>query len=555
MYNGLKEIAQSNDTLLLSYANNIASKLAELKGDELTSLMYALHAEKLALSVGSNEWISRNNSRLSVIYAHTGNLEEAKRRGMKALYYAEHSQTNSVCLLHAYEVLESVYFESDDKVDSAVYYCEKFMSHALAIGDSSEYYYGYNSLVFDYMKLGDSVKEAESIRMLEKNIDKLDARARTSALLNLSGFYLEHHNIVKSLAFATRAKNELYYKSPELLAEIYGALTQIYQAKKDYEKAFFYASSWVMIEDSIKNNKLFEKMAEMNARFELEKKEKKIELLELLTVTKEKERKNIILITIIIVLLLSIVIMALYSRSRSRKLKTEHIQRMLDYERQKIHDILQSQDDKIQHEKQQATYLLKQNISIDMHDGLSSSITGLRYYLGSLIVQAPSETEKKTLTSVEKLLDAIYNETRNYTHSLKNSNNDHVYNLKGFLKELANQFKHNSKFKAVIEVDFENIERQLSAEQKKHLYLVLKEAITNVLKHADATELNIEIGFKENKCEFCIMDNGKGFLSDKSHTDEGIGLQGMYSRMKQLHGRLQVESGLFTKVSGYFPIN
>jgi signal transduction histidine kinase len=83
----------------------------------------------------------------------------------------------------------------------------------------------------------------------------------------------------------------------------------------------------------------------------------------------------------------------------------------------------------------------------------------------------------------------------------------------------------------------------LSSEARHGIYLVAKEALNNVMKHAHAKEVRLRVRQMGKQMEIEITDNGRGFEPDKTQSGrKGSGLQNMRARMEGLGGQFRVES-------------
>ena len=90
-------------------------------------------------------------------------------------------------------------------------------------------------------------------------------------------------------------------------------------------------------------------------------------------------------------------------------------------------------------------------------------------------------------------------------------------------------------------VDLESqIRERLPTEVETALYRIVQEALTNVVKHAQATAVSIVLARKSGAVTALIEDDGRGFTPDGS--GEGLGLLGMGERLALLGGRLKIES-------------
>ena len=103
-------------------------------------------------------------------------------------------------------------------------------------------------------------------------------------------------------------------------------------------------------------------------------------------------------------------------------------------------------------------------------------------------------------------------------------------------------------------VEFTNIEREISPETQIVLFRIAQEALNNIRKHAQASHVGIKVEDMDNDIVMTITDNGKGFQVPERAEDMvsagRLGLMGMYERAKLLNGDLQIlsEPGKGTKL-------
>jgi len=85
---------------------------------------------------------------------------------------------------------------------------------------------------------------------------------------------------------------------------------------------------------------------------------------------------------------------------------------------------------------------------------------------------------------------------------------------------------------------------------------VIQECVNNVIKHAGATRLDIQLAREDNEVSVTIEDNGKGFDSTQREKFEGIGLKNMITRITYLKGTVDISSapGKGTLVAIYVPL-
>jgi signal transduction histidine kinase len=97
-------------------------------------------------------------------------------------------------------------------------------------------------------------------------------------------------------------------------------------------------------------------------------------------------------------------------------------------------------------------------------------------------------------------------------------------------------------------------ERPVSPETRHNLFLMLKEALNNIVRHAKATEVWFRVKLRENTMEVLIEDNGAG-LGLQSDTSGGNGLGNMRHRVEEIGGRFDIETGSAggTRISANVP--
>jgi signal transduction histidine kinase len=96
---------------------------------------------------------------------------------------------------------------------------------------------------------------------------------------------------------------------------------------------------------------------------------------------------------------------------------------------------------------------------------------------------------------------------------------------------------------------------KMTMEKRRDLYLVFKEALNNILKHSQASMVNIELSVQDNRVLVHIADNGKGFDVDQPTNRNG--LKNMKKRIQKWKGMVVFEStaGKGTSLHITLPVN
>ena len=85
-------------------------------------------------------------------------------------------------------------------------------------------------------------------------------------------------------------------------------------------------------------------------------------------------------------------------------------------------------------------------------------------------------------------------------------------------------------------------ERRLPIRVEEELYRIAQEGLNNVVKHAEATQVQIQLKYDKTTVSLEMIDDGKGFKPEAAHQSGGFGLQGIQERVQQLGGMLKIES-------------
>jgi len=113
----------------------------------------------------------------------------------------------------------------------------------------------------------------------------------------------------------------------------------------------------------------------------------------------------------------------------------------------------------------------------------------------------------------------------------------------------AQEYFQNTGVRCRVEVPARLLDFPISTQERHNLFMVVKEALNNVLKHAEATEVRVSLAEAGGKVTIVVADNGRGFAA-AAPAGSGNGLGNMKERMERIGGRLELQSqpGAGTKV-------
>lgn len=181
----------------------------------------------------------------------------------------------------------------------------------------------------------------------------------------------------------------------------------------------------------------------------------------------------------------------------------------------------------------------RKRIAESLHNGLGQLLYGVKLTLNDLHLKPNDiwlEEHQQILQETEKLLNEAINEARRMSHELIPSILED-FGLKTAIEDICRQFKHVLH----ITCNFTDLPARMDQYTEIALYRIIQELVTNVIKHAAATQASIYIDVSTN-INVIVKDNGKGFTTQTGNKHGGIGLKTIQSNVKMLNGKLLITS-------------
>lgn len=219
------------------------------------------------------------------------------------------------------------------------------------------------------------------------------------------------------------------------------------------------------------------------------------------------------------------------------KNRKELIQKIMEQEALKL------EAEKLEFESQLAVIKAQQEernrISADMHDDLGAGMTTISLY---------SELAKSKLTDnpipeIDKISSSA-NDLLNKMNAIiwsMSSSNDSLGNMIAYIRSYALEYFENTGIKCSIHIPENLPNLEVVGEIRRNVFLVVKEALNNILKHSKATEVDINLVRNETELSLYIQDNGVGIDLEKLR-QFGNGLRNMKKRMADVGIEFSIEN-------------
>ncbi|WP_185208611.1 sensor histidine kinase [Chryseobacterium sp. C3] len=187
-------------------------------------------------------------------------------------------------------------------------------------------------------------------------------------------------------------------------------------------------------------------------------------------------------------------------------------------------------------EKQKSIEAERERISHDMHDDLGAGISALKLQAEFLKQRAENDDLKNDIDELLKTSEEMNLSMREMLWSL-NSGNDTLGSFIDYSKMYAQNFLKKTKILLLTESEDVVLETVITTEQRRNLFLCLKEALNNAYKHSQSNQIKLSFIQKDKEFMMKISDNGIGINHEKS---EGNGLRNMKRRMQEQNGHCEV---------------
>lgn len=310
------------------------------------------------------------------------------------------------------------------------------------------------------------------------------------------------------------------------LASGYLYLSQIDSGAGNAAEAYRHYKLYVLYKDSIFNIQSSQNLSLYKTQLEFEKKDHEISLLaaenKLQTALAEKQSQRRNFAYLLSALLLATGVYIFFRYKKQSKIKAE--------------------------EK-----MLKERLAIsqDLHDNIGSTLSSIAVYSEVAKIQG----EKNGQQNMHELLEKISTTSNEMVTEMNdivwaiNPRNDSmekiIQRMESFAKPLAaaRNMRFNLQYEAAV------LSLPLSMDKRKNFYLIFKEAVNNSIKYSGATGIVSAISVKDNNLILKVTDDGVGFNPEKEMNVNkssltGNGLYNMQKRAQELHGTLDIQSGL-----------
>jgi signal transduction histidine kinase len=523
----LKDIKSSKlkDSLILSDYGTSA-EFYYAKQDYPSAFENYIDALKISKKMNDSIAIKRVYNGLGNVYMRQGLYNEAINSYEQILKYDVSKSSKSM----AYNNIGLIYYYKQDFKNA-----EKFILESIEYLNSKnkqDIFNSYNNLAA-ISSYANKTDKAHIYFMKSYEIAKQIKSKQNigTALLNLSSFYIHEGKVEKAEEFMDRCDSVINgISSITYKQNSYYHFYENYKELKNYKKALFYSERYVKFKDSIFSLENKKNIEELRLQYETELNEDKITNQQYLIETQNKQNNWLLAGLLCLFGLLSLSIFLYKQRIMAQK---KSLKNQEELSTQRVTNLIETQKVKSYESHLKGQNIERERIAKDLHDSVSGNLAAIKMKLTDITINQSKEIE-----AIIASIDTTYNEVRTISHNLLPQNDikqnfiDTLYQLIALYNSKTITFK--------IDVFPEKDLNELTQTIQIEVYRVLQELITNIVKHAKASNGIINITLHDDYLNLIVEDNGIGY--DVITKKQGIGLQNITSRIKSMSGTLDVDS-------------
>ncbi len=526
---------KSKNITILSLNYNQLGLIYREKSNYSKSLQYFLQSLKISEK-------NRLNKNVSIVLLNLGHLYELQTDTIKALEYYNKSQEIAFKndlkfeLLASYNNLAILQFKTNKEQSIKNY------NKAFAIAEEiNDKYQQFNILI----NLSDIYSVYKNKKLINNSFVYLEKAKKIAYELsdeslmfyvyfNLGGCYKNTKKFDLAIENYTKA-DQLSKKgiSDEQKLNLLKAFELTYRDSENFDKAYSYKVLHNNLKDSlfsIEKNKVFN---EIQTKYEVEKKNLKIDLLSKEKLIERNKKRLMLYISLALFVSLFLVFLFFRQRIKTQKLILEKEQLIHEQETERLQQeqelkwikgVVEGQDQE------------RNRVAKEIHDGIGGALAGIKLEL----TQYNSELKSKKIDAVVSKMAKAFADLRLISHNLSlNSLKDK--DLESLFMELKSDYEKRGEFQVEIVVFPPHSINRIKDAVKHQIYRVIQELLNNVSKHAMAKNVFLNFTKHEDYFNIIVEDDGCGFNSESK---KGIGLNNIAERLSIIDADFNIESTL-----------
>lgn len=340
---------------------------------------------------------------------------------------------------------------------------------------------------------------------------------------------------------------------PRTALEIHRSLKRWYTTSGALERAIEHTEAYSALNDSLNEVKFSERTARAEVRFQTERKDHRIaeQQQALALAAAEDRRKNIQRFALAVGVLGTSIIALLLWRSLRNRRKIAAQEKQLH--EQQVDELMHSNEIGAINAMLEGQEKERDRMAKDLHDRLGAMLSTIKMQVSALEdkVELVRDDQRDQYGKVNRLLDEAVGEVRRISYDMVTVTLSR-FGLAKALESLCEAVRVTGRLD--VELRLHGLEQRMERSLEIVVYRMVQELISNVLKHARATEISVSVTRSPGRLSVMVSDDGIGF--DVHRAQRGIGLENVQSRAASIGAKLIIDStpGKGTTVSVEGPV-
>ena len=496
-----------------------------LEGDLSAAMKISAEGLTRAEKINDRFIMAEYNNVLGSIMMKLQNFDVAKKYFLEQLNISRQINSKEE-EAHAYMNLADQSI-AQKKMEDAIVFINKtlpiYKTYLPLHTDKPVYAYNKLSVVYKSMNKIDSALKycLYTINYTEKH-DVGNLYDRDSYYVNAGDIYNRRKKPDSALFYLASGLNIAQkIKHREIMRDAFEQISVAFALKKKFDSAYAYQKSFSKLKDSIQNENSEREIIKRDAAMQMER-QKRIQQGEL---ARQQLWRNIIIgISIFVIIIVTI----LYNRRRIKQ-KMIYQQQLNKQQSELMNTVIAVQDKE------------RKRIAEDLHDTLGSILSAAKLKLSAIAETSPGNdrTGGNNYDDTLNLLDEAVNEMRNISHNLLPASLLKLGLVAG-LQNLMNKISAGSG----LHINFiaHGFKDRLDETTEVSIYRIILEAINNIVKHARAKNVTVQLVQYEDYINILVEDDGIGFDRSLVTKENGIGLNNILSRVDHMKGNIDIDT-------------
>lgn len=490
--------------------------------------------------------LSRAYELLAAIYKTTDRYKDALQYYRQA-YRLKSTLNNEQALISTYNGMGNV-FRLLNQSDSAIIYLKKSLALARQAKNTLYIAQVTNNLGNIYWQLEQFNEAHNWYATALASFEELGSQHNIrEASFNLGMIAYKQKNYQQAINYFTQSLDVTEEGAPlEHLEWIHQHLGACYAALHQYQKAYEHFDAYDTIKDSLFSLNTQKAIADVREKYETEKKEQALKVEKERTQNlSELNQKSRLLIYLLIFIAILIAFLGFFMVRDSRK-KRLIANQLAEIKQKENEQLVREQALKANIAMLEGQEAERQRISMELHDRLGGTLASLKFMLQSLYGKDASVNAHSQ--KIDMLLQDALKDVRGISHNMS-VGILHKYGLVEAIQDLKETVETAGNTQVIVSMQGAS---HLAKHKAEEVYYIIRELLTNAVKHAKATEIYIQCYAEEEILLLTVEDNGVGF--DVGLRAKGIGLTNIEARAHKIHAQMDIESSPGNGASFFFRI-